>query len=124
MLETLDDDEIIYSDKHMAQSIDPIMYEMFNNACVMTETYIGFILKKSGYKDNVCAQLRENLVYEWPDHDFVIDENLAKEIGLAIELNHDIEEWNLMRNWFSKYISTETDVHFIRYCIPQNIKNN
>ena len=120
ILNTLDDDEINYSDKHMAESFDPIIHELCNNACATAEIYVKFILKKTGYKESKCEKLSQDLIYSFPSHDFVIDENLAKEIGLSIESSSNAREWDLMRNWFGKYVTTETDIHFIRYCVPKN----
>ncbi len=123
-LATLHEDDIDFPDRHMIESLDPILYEIFNDALVMAETYIDFILEKSNYTKPVRESLCNSFIYGFPGHDFMIDKNLAKILGLHIETeDQNIEEWNLMRDWFGKYISKETDMHFIRYCIPKKLDN-
>ncbi len=77
-------------------------------------SYINTILKKSGYNDTECRELADKFVYQFPMHDFVIDKNMETDIGLHVEsYDVDVEEWDLVRNWFSKYIAKETGNHFI-----------
>ncbi len=65
-------------------------------------------------------QITDELLFKLPTHGFVIDRNLASEIGLRVESDDaDVEEWNLMRHWFAKYVGREADRHFIRYCVPK-----
>ena len=122
--EKLHEDEAGFPDKHMVESIDPVMYEEFNGLINTMEKYLLTILEKSGYGENERNSIKDKLILTLPTHDFVIDKNLAKQIGLKISKNdQNYDEWNVMRNWFAKYIRQETDHHFIRYCIPQP-KNN
>ena len=111
--------EIGYPDRHMAEMIDPVIYEEFFGALEVSEKYLEIILEKAGYDGKIISKISRNLIYDLPTHDFVIDKNLAKEIGLKISFDDDLNEWHVMRNWFSKYVGKETDKHFIRYCTPK-----
>ena len=127
-LAKLHESEVGYPDKHMVKLIDPIIFEEFRSHSMAVTSYMDAILKKSGYDDSERKTLVMKLIYQFPIHDFVIDKNMATDIGLHVESNDvDIKEWNLMRNWFIKYITKETGNHFIRYCIPnadlENQKN-
>ncbi len=103
----------------MAELIDPVMYEEFFGLREANIAYLETILQKSGYDEEKIEQITDQLIFRLPTHGFVIDKNLAKEIGLRIESDDtDIEEWNLMRHWFAKYVGKEADRHFIRYCLP------
>lgn len=118
--EKLQEQEVGYPDRHMVEALDPVIYEEFYGIRKASETYISIILKKTGYGDDEVDQISERLIFNLPTHSFVIDRNLAKEIGLKISQDDtDDEEWNLMRDWFAKYVGRETDRHFIRYCIPK-----
>jgi len=114
------EDEIGYPDRHMAELIDPVIYEEFFGLREANIKYLTIILKKSGYDEESIEQIIDELLFNLPTHSFVIDENLAQEIGLRVEADDtDMEEWNLMRHWFAKYVGKEADRHFIRYCIPK-----
>ena len=111
--------EIGYPDRHMAEMIDPVVYEEFYGLRNASKDYLRTILQKTGYDKQEIEKISNNLIFNLPAHDFVIDKNLAKEIGLKVSFGGDPGEWNLMRNWFAKYVGEETDRHFIRYCIPK-----
>lgn len=114
------EDEIGYPDRHMAELIDPVMYEEFFGLREANIKYLKTILEKSRYDKECIDQIADELLFGLPTHGFVIDRNLAKEIGLRIEPDEtDMEEWNLMRRWFAKYVGKEADRHFIRYCVPK-----
>ncbi len=113
--------EVGYPDRHMMDMIDPVVYEEFNRLCITSVKYLYTILKKAGYNEQEIKKISNDLIFSLPTHDFVIDKNLAKDIGLKVSSDdEDLEEWTLMRNWFAKYVVEETDKHFIRYCIPKN----
>lgn len=112
--------EMGYPDRHMAELIDPVMYEEFFGLREANMKYLGTILEKSGYDKERIGQITDELLFGLPTHGFVIDRNLVKEIGLRIEPDDtDMEEWNLMRHWFAKYVGREADRHFVRYCVPR-----
>ncbi len=115
--------EIGYPDRHMAELIDPVMYEEFFGLREANIKYLRTILGKSGYDEESIGQITDELIFNLPTHGFVIDKNLASKIGLRIESDDtDVEEWNLMRHWFAKYVGREADRHFIRYCVPKSNK--
>lgn len=109
-----------YPDRHMAELIDPVVYEEFYGLRKASEEYLETILQKTGYDKPTIEKIKDNLIFNLPTHSFIIDKNLAEEIGIKIEPDStDFEEWGLMRNWFAKYVGSESDRHFIRYCIPK-----
>lgn len=114
-------EEIGYPDRHMVEMLDPVVYEEFHGWRIAVKEYLHTILKKTKYAPAGIDQISQNLIFAMPTHDFVIDKNMAKEMGLKVVPDGDSEEWDLMRNWFAKYVGEETDRHFIRYCIPKNV---
>lgn len=112
--------EIGYPDRHMVDMIDPVVYEEFYGLRKASEEYLSTILKKTGYDKLDIERIVQILIFDLPAHSFVIDKNLAEEIGLKVSSDdEDLEEWDLMRDWFAKYVGEETDRHFIRYCVPK-----
>lgn len=114
--------EIGYPDRHMAEMLDPVVYEEFYGLRKASEEYLSTILQKTKYTQEEIDKILRILIFALPTHSFVIDKNLAAEIGLKVVSDGDAEEWDLMRNWFAKYVGEETDRHFIRYCIPKTKK--
>ena len=111
--------EVGYPDRHMADMIDPVIYEEFHGLRLAVQEYLDIILAKAGYVEEDIEEIRDSLIFDLPTHSYVIDKNLATQMRLKIE-NDDVdpEEWNLMREWFAQYVGEETDKHFIRYCVP------
>ena len=109
----------------MAELLDPVIYEEFYGLRKASEEYLSTILRKTNYTKEEIGKISDGLIFSLPTHGFVIDRNLALEMGLKVSLDsEDSEEWELMRNWFVRYVGEETDKHFIRYCIPHAGKNN
>ena len=112
--------ELPYTDRHMAESLDPVIYEQFVGIQQEGIEYLKIILKKSGYNETIVEKIIDALAWTLPTHGFVIHRDLAKQIGLNVEFDdRDYDVWNKMREWFAKYIGEESDRHFIRYCIPK-----
>lgn len=117
--------ELPYTYQHMADSIDPVIFEEFHGIQQEGITYLKTILEKSKYTEKEIENIVDNLIFTLPTHGFVIQYDLAKQIGLKVEMEkEDIEAWNKMRKWLSRYIIKETDRHFIRYCIPKKPQKN
>ena len=113
-----------YSMQHMAESLDPVIFEEFTGIQEEGIAYTGTILDKAGYTKSEKAKIINSLVFTLPTHGFVIQYSTAKEIGLHVaEENTFPKEWVIMRKWLSKYLMTESDKHFIRYCLPSNNNN-
>lgn len=111
--------ELPYTFQHMAESIDPVVLEEFYGIQQEGKIYVETILKKSGYTDKEIEKIVDSLIFTLPTHGFVIQHDIAKQMGLKAETqDEDLEAWNKMRKWLSKYIIEESDKHFIRYCIP------
>lgn len=113
------ENEVGYPDRHMAEMLDPVMYEEFYGSYSAAMIYIHTILGQAKYEESKIDEIVEELVFDFPTHDFVIDRNTAEEIGIKVVPDDvDSSAWNVMRNWLAKYVVRETDKHFIRYCIP------
>lgn len=111
-------EELPYPYRHLAESLDPVILEEWTGHKKEGKLYTREILEKSGYED--LDELTDTLTTRFHTHSFVIQYDLAKTLGLKVEKHDvDIESWNLMRLWLSKYINTATDRHYIRYIIPK-----
>ena len=112
--------ELPYTDRLMAESLDPVIYEEFFGIKSEGMSYLTTILEKSGYDEDKIEKIVDALTFTLPTHGFVIDRELAEQIGIAVERDSDYHDvWTKMREWFAKYVIEETDKHFIRYCIPK-----
>ena len=114
--------EIGYPDRRMAEMPEPAVYEEFYGIRRASEKYLAAILKRTKYTKEEIDKII-SLIFNLPTHSFVIGKSVAKEMGLKVVSNGDPEEWDLMRDWFAKYVDQETDRHFIRYCIPRAKKS-
>lgn len=111
-------DELPYPFKHLADKLDPIIIQEWSGHKKACQLYTKEILEKSGY-DNT-DELTETLTTKFHTHSYVIQYDLANALGLKVEKHDvDIDSWNLMRHWLSKYINSATDRHFIRYVVPK-----
>lgn len=112
-------EELPFPYRHLAESLDPVILEEWTGHKIEGQLYTKEILEKSKYEDP--EELSTILTTRFHTHGFVIQYNLAKTLGLKVEKHDvDIDSWNLMRHWLSKYINTATDRHYIRYVIPKD----
>ena len=112
-------EELPYPYQHLAESLDPVLLEEWAGIQDEGRTYLKEILEMSGYGDKV-DDVANTLVFMFPTHGFVIHSDHARTLGLKIEESAaDQEAWNKMRFWLSKYITQQTDRHFIRYVVPR-----
>ena len=112
-------EELPYPYRHLAERLDPVILEEWKGYKEEGILYTKEILEKSGYENtNVLTDI---LTTKFQTHGQVIQYDLAKILGLKVEKHDvDIESWNLMRLWLSKYINTATDRHYIRYVVPKD----
>lgn len=112
-------DELSYLEKHFVDSLDLTILMEMNNVVKMGEMYMKKILNKAKYSESAQNNIIRNLIFALPTHNFVIQRDLAKEIGVSVEdSNTNPDEWEMMRKWFWKYIAKASDRHFVRYVIP------
>ena len=113
-------EEIPYPDKHLVESLDPIILQEWEGFRDEGIIYLEELLEKSGYDKKLTHNLIEELVLQFPTHGYVIHRDRAKELGMKVEFdNEDDEAWRQMRYWLSKYVVQQTDSHFIRYVMPK-----
>lgn len=118
------ENELPYTDRLMAESLDPVIYEEFFGITAEGRFYLTTILKKSGYHKDVVSKIVDTLMLTLPTHGLVVDRELAEQIGISVAPHSAYPDvWRKMREWFAKYVSEETDKHFIRYCIPRTKKS-
>lgn len=111
--------ELSYLEKHLVKSFDPVTMVEMDNIVEMGIKYLDKILKAADYPLETLETIRNELIFGLPTHDFVIQADLACEIGIAVESDDtNPKEWKLMRNWLLKYIDKAADTHIVRYVIP------
>jgi hypothetical protein len=122
IFKTLRPEELPYTYQAQTEFLDPIIIEEWGGIQLEGSIYLKEILMKSGYDEKI-ERLVTALMFEFPTHGFVIHYDHAKELGIKVEKHDiDIEAWNKMRFWLSKYITQQTDRHFIRYIVPKTEK--
>lgn len=110
--------ELSYLEKHLVGSFDPVMMIEVDNIVEMGIKYLDKILTAANYPQEKRKTITEKLVFDLPTHDFVIQADLAYEMGIAVENDYiNPKEWKLMRNWLLKYIDEASDMHLVRYVI-------
>ena len=115
--------ELSYLERHLAESFNPAILEEFTRIVDMSVTYLRTILKAAKYEEQTREMIIKKLIFDLPVHAFVIDAYLAKEIGINVEDGStNVEEWEMMREWFWRYIDQAEDKHFVRYVIPNKKK--
>jgi ClpP class serine protease len=108
----------------LAGKFDPVIMFEWRGALEMMNLYIKEILIKSGFDEDKAKEITENLIWKHPSHEFVIDYDKAKAIGLNVKKDTDYEEaWGLFQLWLDKYIMQATDKHVIRYIVPETVPN-
>lgn len=113
-------DELSYLEKHLVDSLDPAILVEMDNTVQMGKKYLSTILTEAKYSEETRENIISKLMFDLPTHEFVIQEGLAKEIGIRVENSStNPAEWEMMREWFWRYISQATDKHFVRYVIPK-----
>ena len=118
-------EEIPYPDKHLVESLDPIILEEWTGIKDEGIDYLHDILLKSGYNKKERNDLTNKLVFKFPTHGYVIHRDYAKELGIKVEFDEENDEaYKQMQDWLSKYIVQQTDRHFIRYVIPNTTTKN
>ena len=116
-------DELSYLQRHLAESFDPATLVELAGTVDMGVIYLDRILKEAGYEEQKRKNMTQKLIFDLPAHGFVIQADLAKEIGIAVEdSSTSAEEWEMMREWFWRYIDKAEDRHFVRYVIPKKRK--
>ena len=113
-------DELTYLEQHLVDSLDPATQIEMDNIVSMGERYLSTILTGAGYHKDERKKIIDALIFSLPTHEFVIQEGLAKDIGIKVENgNANAGEWEMMREWFWRYMNQATDKHFVRYVIPK-----
>lgn len=89
------------------------------------ERYIKEIMKGSGYLDTDSDRIARKLVRGYSIHEEVINEPLARELGLKIKNSGDFpEEWTLLRKWLGPLLMKASGIHLIRYVIDSGLRKD
>ncbi len=113
-------DELSYVEKHLVDSLDPAIMVEMDNIVHMGQMYLSKILEGVGYSEEEVKKITDTLIFNLPTHEFVIQKEFARTIGINVEdASTNTGEWDMMRRWFARYIGQATDKHFVRYVIPK-----
>ena len=117
------DDELSYLEKQLAESFDPAILVESRKTVEMGKVYLDKILTAVGYDDEHRASMTRSLIFNLPTHGFVIQADLAKQIGINVQSSEtDPGEWDMMQKWLLDYIDKAEDRHFVRYIVPKKGK--
>ena len=116
-------EELSYLERHLADAFDPTVLEEVYRTVEMGRVYLDTILEAAGYDEQQRRVMTRKLIFDLPVHEYVIDIDYAKKIGIKVEDgNTDVEEWDMMREWLWRYIGQAEDKHFVRYVVPNKKK--
>ncbi|MCY4490958.1 MAG: hypothetical protein OXC46_05770 [Thaumarchaeota archaeon] len=114
------DNELSYLEKQLAESFDPVIQVEAGKTIEMGKVYLKRILTMVGYDKKQLDSMMLYLISGLPTHGFVIQSDLAKQIGIKVESSEENpNEWDMMRNWFLKYMDKAKVRHFVRYVVPK-----
>jgi hypothetical protein len=81
------------------------------------QDYVSEILALAGCQES--RKIAERLVLTFPMHDYVINQEKARKIGLNVkDASEFATTWTKMRYWLGKYVLEQTATHLIRYALP------
>lgn len=111
-------EEAPYPQTALADKLDPFIMEEWNGLMETMVDYVGEILRLTKYDDH--ENIAMKIVTGYPTHNYVINPEKAKDLGLNVEASSGHQEaWDVMRYWLSHYIFAQEMTHCIRYVIPQ-----
>ena len=112
--------ELAHLERRLADSFDPTVMEEFGRTADTGVAYLDTMLKATGYDEPKRETIIRKLIFSLPVHGFVIDGDLAGNIGTKVgDGNANVEEWKMMLNWCLKYIDQAEDNRFVRYAVPK-----
>ena len=91
-------DELSYLQRRLAESFDPTILEEFTRIADMGATYLDTILKTAEYDEQNREEITKDLVFGFPAHDFVINADLARDIGIQYEVRSALLIVNDLKN--------------------------
>jgi Serine dehydrogenase proteinase len=122
--EKITPDEAPYPQRALTDKLDPYIMEEWNGVIETMTDYVREILTLSGYGDKATT-IAQRLVTRYPIHQYVINEQKAKGLGLNIKDAADNNNaWLVMRYWLSKYVIQQEMTHCIRFVIPNGGSQN
>jgi hypothetical protein len=123
----IDIEDAPYPWKSFADQLNPILFEECSALLQTMKEYTKKILMMGMFSKNEekAEEISEKLVYEFLTHNYVINFEEAKKLGLKVKYYKDfLREWNVFREWLALYAPKSTDKHFIRYIIPEKEDKN
>ena len=110
--------EIPLLDKMWMEFLDPITYERACQKQEMSIRYANQILEMAKYTNSTAVA--SEMCTGFPDHDYVIDIDKARTIGIAVEdASVDKQAWDTMHQWFLEYDTKLNNIHYVKYIIPE-----
>jgi hypothetical protein len=119
-------EEAPYPWQHLADSFTPEKFDRANRALRMVEDYLKDLLKKAGYQDAPAKVIVQQVLYNPSLHEqrFLIRD--LKAFGVKTIYHHEKPEfadvWPQMRQWLKTYYMRPSPVHFVRYVLPEEEK--
>ena len=117
-------EEAPYPYKALSDKLDPIVHEELEGLSYSMRMYATELLMKSGHPEDKVPELVDALTTGFPNHQHVIDYELAQKLGLPVKKSSEYAEmWNLMKAWLSGYMLQSEDKHILRYVVPSSLDN-
>jgi hypothetical protein len=115
-------EEAPYPQRALVDRMDPYIMEEWTGIMAAMHDYVVEILELSGYGEQ-SKDIATRLVFEYPHHSYVINDNRARDIGLKVRDASELpEEWSVMRHWLSNYAVQQEATHVIRFAVPKALE--
>ncbi len=117
----VDVDDTPYPWQLFAEKLNPILIEECSSELDTMWRYTKKILSMGMFSTDTkkAEEIAKKLVYDFPTHNYVINIDEARDVGLVVNSYTDYSKiWGVLREWLSIYAPMSTDKHFIRYVIP------
>ena len=117
--ETALPEELPYTQRALTDKLDPILMEEWGGYVYEATQYTREILGLAGYEQDVALAIAARLVNGFSSHSEVIHADRARDLGLKIAKDDDLnEELAVLRSWLWRYLFEPSTTHIVRYVIP------
>jgi hypothetical protein len=103
----------------IVSKLDPLVVNMCYRSLTLAEKYgkellLNYMLKDNPDKELLATTIINNLVWEYPEHGFVIDIDEAKRLNLVVRSSDRYDDWHNAWTLFLEYKNyNETIISFV-----------
>lgn len=120
-------DEVAYPWQALADKLDPVICGEWMGIQQTSQFYAYELLTMAGTDEKKAHDIAFKLVNGYGTHDFVLNFERAKGLGLPVRWYGEWEHsrhWQVLRHWLASYVLQSSSTHIIRYAVPGGTTQN